>query len=205
MIWLRNFAYTVSPSPWTYFSSGRYSLAVVAVRLLKLWCSLCYSLEHLQHAFFGLIGKIQETYFLLHVVDSPRSTELNKSLRFRILPAQYWIIRPDRKMEHLPPWSIRPACCITWERTCHLKHCNYVIFTSNTNEFRGVSIIKNIYCLLFVSLLSHFWLIHSFPPTPALSTISGPLPSSMGKFDWGVWYVIIFLYVQFSIRLAAVS
>ena len=28
---------------------------------------------------------------------------------------------------------------------------------------------------------------------------------SLGKFDWGVWYVIIFLYVQFWIRLAAVS
>ena len=27
----------------------------------------------------------------------------------------------------------------------------------------------------------------------------------MGKFDWGVWYVIIVLYVQFRIRLAAVS
>ena len=27
----------------------------------------------------------------------------------------------------------------------------------------------------------------------------------MGKFDWGVRYVIIFLYVQFLIRLAAVS
>ena len=27
----------------------------------------------------------------------------------------------------------------------------------------------------------------------------------MGKFDWGVWYVIIFLYVQFWIRLTAVS
>ena len=27
----------------------------------------------------------------------------------------------------------------------------------------------------------------------------------MGKFDWGFWYVIIFLYVQFWIRLAAVS
>ena len=30
-------------------------------------------------------------------------------------------------------------------------------------------------------------------------------PQAMGKFDWGVWYVIIFLYVQFRIRLAAVS
>ena len=27
----------------------------------------------------------------------------------------------------------------------------------------------------------------------------------MGKFDWGVWYVIIFLYEQFLIQLAAVS
>ena len=38
------------------------------------------------------------------------------------------------------------------------------------------------YCLfvcLFVSLLSHFWLIHFFPPTPALSAISRPLSSSM--------------------------
>ena len=26
----------------------------------------------------------------------------------------------------------------------------------------------------------------------------------MGKFDWGVWYVIIFLCVQFLIRLAVV-
>ena len=27
----------------------------------------------------------------------------------------------------------------------------------------------------------------------------------MGRFDWGLWYVIIFLYIQFGIRLAAVS
>ena len=32
---------------------------------------------------------------------------------------------------------------------------------------------------LFVSLLSHFWIIHFLPPTPALSTISRPLSSSM--------------------------
>ena len=32
---------------------------------------------------------------------------------------------------------------------------------------------------LCVSLLSHFWLIHFFPPTPALSTISRSLSSSM--------------------------
>ena len=28
---------------------------------------------------------------------------------------------------------------------------------------------------------------------------------TMGKFDWGVWYVFFFLYVQFWIRLATVS
>ena len=32
---------------------------------------------------------------------------------------------------------------------------------------------------LFLSLLSHFWLIHFCPPTPALSTVSRPLSSSM--------------------------
>ena len=29
--------------------------------------------------------------------------------------------------------------------------------------------------------------------------------STIGKFDWGVWYVIIFQYLHFWIRLAAVS
>ena len=38
---------------------------------------------------------------------------------------------------------------------------------------------KIIYVRLFVSLLSHFWLIHFFPTTPALSMISRPLSSSM--------------------------
>ena len=27
---------------------------------------------------------------------------------------------------------------------------------------------------------------------------------TMGQFDWGIWYLIIFLYVQFWVRLAAV-
>ena len=29
-----------------------------------------------------------------------------------------------------------------WKRTCHFKHCSYVIFTSNTDGIRGVSIVK---------------------------------------------------------------
>ena len=28
---------------------------------------------------------------------------------------------------------------------------------------------------------------------------------ALGKFDWGDWYIIIFLYVQFWIQLALVS
>ena len=42
---------------------------------------------------------------------------------------------------------------------------------------RGL-IMTHHFCL-FVSLQSHFWLIHFFSPTPALSTISRPLSSSM--------------------------
>ena len=35
--------------------------------------------------------------------------------------------------------------------------------------------------------------------------ITPQIVSSLGKFDWGVWYVIIFLYVNFWHRLAPVS
>ena len=37
-------------------SSGRYSLAVVAMNLLKPSCSLCCDPEYLQHAFFAFIS-----------------------------------------------------------------------------------------------------------------------------------------------------
>ena len=42
----------------------------------------------------------------------------------------------------------------------------------------AISRTSYVYCL-FVSLLSHFWLIHFFPRIPALSTIPKPLSSSM--------------------------
>ena len=38
-----------------------------------------------------------------------------------------------------------------------------------------------------------------------ISTISNKGAEQVGKFDWGVRYVIIFQYVQFWIRLPAVS
>ena len=37
-----------------------------------------------------------------------------------------------------------------------------------------------------------------------MKSIWKPL-ETVGKFDWGVWFVIVFLYVQFWIWLAAVS
>ena len=148
LIRFRYFAYTISPSPWTYPSSGRYSLAVVAMHLLKLCCSLCRSPEYLQHAFFILICKVLEKYFLLHAV--------------MWFASQHWageiapISRsPCSVLDHSPrfciKWSTRPhglftlpAALHAWEWTCHFKHCSYVIFTSNTDGIWGVSIIKDI-------------------------------------------------------------
>ena len=37
-----------------------------------------------------------------------------------------------------------PAALHAWERTCHFTHCSYVIFASNTDEIRGVSIVNSI-------------------------------------------------------------
>ena len=108
------FAYTISPSPWTYPSSGRYSLAVVAMHLLKLCCSLCCSPEYLQHAFFVLICKIPvfpatcRMWLIRLAALSWRNhpnfvfTLLSTGLFARIVE---WSTRP--------PWSIRPASCIT--------------------------------------------------------------------------------------------
>ena len=156
LIRFRYFAYTVSPSPWTYPSSGRYSLAVVAMHLLKLCCSLCCSPEYLQHAFFVLICKIHEKYFLLHAV-----------MWLIRLAALCWRNRPDfafalpstGSFAPIVKWSTRPhglftlpAALHAWERTCHFEHCSYVIFTSNTDGIRGVSIVKNI-AVIFVAIL----------------------------------------------------
>ena len=102
--------YIVSPSPWTYPSSGCCSLAVVAVHL-KLCCSLCCSPEYLQNAFFVLICKSRRRIScnMPYVIDSPRSIELERSPWFRARLAQYWIIRPNCQMEHLPPLALDPC------------------------------------------------------------------------------------------------
>ena len=148
LIRFRYFAYTVSPSHWTYPSSGCFSLDVVDMHLLKLCCSLCFSLEYLQHVFFVLICKITEKYLLLHAV-----------MWLIQLTALSWRNRPDFSSALLSTgsfapivkWSTHPhglftlsAALRAWERTCHFKHCSYVIFTSNTDGIRGVSIVKHI-------------------------------------------------------------
>ena len=75
------------------------------------------------------------------------------------LAALSWRNRPDFAFALLSAgsfapvvkWSTRPhglftlpAALHAWERTCHFKHCSYVMFTSNTDGIRGVSIVKNI-------------------------------------------------------------
>ena len=112
LIRLQYFAYTVSPSPWTYPSSGRYSLAVVAVHLLKLYCSLCCSQEYLQHAFFVLICKIQEMYFLLHAVYDWFASQHGWAGEIAPISRSPCSVL-DCKMEHSLPWSIHPASSIT--------------------------------------------------------------------------------------------
>ena len=65
-----------------------------------------------------------------YVIDSPRSIELEPELpRFRVPPAQYWIIRHDYKMEHSPhglfalPAALLdgngPAILTHWGRVTH--------------------------------------------------------------------------------------
>ena len=66
---LQYFAYTLEQSHLTYPSSGCYSLAVVAVHLLKLCCSLCCDPDYLQHAFFALISALNG-YSITYVIHS---------------------------------------------------------------------------------------------------------------------------------------
>ena len=92
-----------------------------------------------------------------HVIDSPRSIELEKSPDFAFALLSTGSFAPIVK------WSTRPHCLFTlpaalhaWERTCHFKHCSYVIFTSNTDGIRGVSIVKNI------AVLCHYHVRRTF-------------------------------------------
>ena len=63
--------------------SGRYSLGVVAVHLLKLCCKLCCDPVYLQHAFFALISTLccprswaQAEWIFNHIRDTFPANEL---------------------------------------------------------------------------------------------------------------------------------
>ena len=67
-------------------------------------------------------------------------------------------------------------------------------FQRNSNISFGENALRNVVCKCC-----------PFCHGPNALNLELTSPEWMGKFDWGVWYVIIFLYVQFWIRLAAVN
>ena len=91
------------------------------------------------------------------------------------LAALSWRNRPDLAFALLSTgfapsvkWSTRPhglfalpAALHAWARTCHFKHCSYVIFTSNMDEIRGVSIVKILQLYVIITSGEHFVMIFS--------------------------------------------
>ena len=57
--------------------------------------------------------------------------------------------------------------------------CVLKVSITSTNPLIQMEFMMVIFLFCFVLLLSHFWRIHFFLPTPALSTISRPLSSYM--------------------------
>ena len=149
LIRFRYFAYTVSSSPWTYPSSGRYSV--------KFTCCCGYAF-----AKTVLQSILQSRIFAACVlrIDLQNPGEVFPATCRDWFASQSWRNRLDFAFALLSTgsfapivkWSTRPhglftlpAALHAWKRTCHFKHCSYVIFTSNTDGIRGVSIVKK-YC-----------------------------------------------------------
>ena len=128
------FGFGISPTPFHHHIE--HTLTVGAIHLHAAVQNICSMHSSSWYA----------KCYMPYVIDSPRSIEMETELpRFRVPPAQYWIIRPDYKMEHSPHGLFAlPAALLAWERTCHFKHCSYAIFTNNTDEIRGGSIVENI-------------------------------------------------------------
>ena len=143
---------------------------------LKLCCSLYCSPEYLQHAFLVLICKIQEKYFLLHAMALLSTGSF--------APIVKWSTRPHGLFT-------LPAALHAWKRTCHFKHCSYVIFTSNTDGIRGVSIIKK-YCSYMsfslpanISLLfCKHWYMCKYTATFIIIWAYGFLQGYIGWHSW---------------------
>ena len=133
------------------------------MHLLKLCCSLCCSPEYLQHVLSVLTCKIQEKYFLLHAAcdwfaSQHWAGEIAPILRLpcsstgSFAPSVKWSTRPHGLFA-------LPAALHAWARTCHFKHCSYVIFTSNMDEIRGVSIVKILQLYVIFTSVEHFVMI----------------------------------------------
>ena len=93
-------------------SSGSYSLAVVAVHLLKLCCSLCCDPEYLQHAFFALVSALccprswtQAEWIFNHIRDTFPANELQ------------WVRRGLKHCRLLSIKTVSGTCSINHQRT----------------------------------------------------------------------------------------
>ena len=61
--------------------------------------------------------------------------------------------------------------------------------------------VLNVLCMYYIILI----FLYAYQIYIYIISLSKYLTISLDKFDWGVWCLIIFLHVQFGIRLAAVS
>ena len=148
MIRFRYFAYTVSPSPSMNISQQW--------ALFTCCCGHAFATTMLQSM---LQSRIFAACILRLDMQNPGEVFPATCRMWLIrLAALSWRNRPDFAFALLSTGSFAPivklstrphglfalpAASHAWERTCHFNHCSYVIFASNTDEIRGVSIVKN--------------------------------------------------------------
>ena len=99
-------------------------------------------------------------------------------------------------------------CFCIWNTFLRASRYYFWVRFFRTRQQNKAHKFKNIYVGTF--FCSRHWLQGMLFHCKAASIyvrvlITGLCAISLGKFNWGVRYVIIFQYVQFSIRLAAVS
>ena len=93
-------------------SSGRYSLAVVAMHLLKLCCNLCCNPVYLQYAFFTLISALccprswaQDEWIFNHIRDTFPANKLQ------------WVGMSLKECRLLSIKTVSGTCSINHHRT----------------------------------------------------------------------------------------
>ena len=93
----------------------------------------------------------------LLIVDSARIIELDKSPRFHVRPAQYWLIRSDCKIEHSPHGLFAlPADLHAWERTCHLNIVVMYYSPAIRTKFGAYQELKILHLYVIISSGEHF-------------------------------------------------